>query len=1159
MEDSFKGSTANFIIYFIALFFFYYKSASIVDKVERRGRIVSSILAFIYALIEVVGFTYNSYYESVFEFNYVLKLFIRFIGFYLISSRIIKMAFYAIKNKIFLKNHDEEYKLVTKNIFINKLFEAYKNSRAFRFIFISLIIFICYLPYYLYYFPGSACFDGQWQMAYVDGLLDFSNHHPVFHTMFIAFFMKLAELLGGGNNMAVALYCFFQMCANAMVFSYMMEFLRKLNLKRSIRIIILLCLIFVPTFPLYSITLWKDTGFGLAFVVFTMHLVRIIVEKNEYFNRKNIIFFILSIISVALLRNNGIYVIVLSCPFIIYGFRNHLKYLLVAFGISFAFCFCWNFYIFEIMMVKPSHAKEMLSIPIQAMGRVYVNDELSKEEKDTINTFLPNIKIKRRYNPIQADPLKDSVDRNYLEENKLELISFYFKLLSKYPKTVIDSFIDGCYGYFYPDIDYWRACGGLDNVTNKDEDFHFYDKLGLEEIRLLDLDIIEKQYEIANYWDKISFFNIFLSIGLWFEVLLFLIAYNIYAKNIKCLLVFVPMLFLWLTCLASPVFGEFRYIYALFTCMPIYIAFSFNQDIGFRKDSKVNVVKTAVHLYKNNKNKLYVILFAFLALHLVFYIFIGCKAFINSDSTFIVDYSLEQIETGKFFPPNWVHGNDFWVYSLIPLITIFIKMGIGLFTSRQIAALVQSILLIMLLFDLFYKEMKDRTGGKIAILLILSGVSGLFAFEIFGDATYGTIVFFMLLEVLLFIKIQKETSHEGILLTVFGIILTLITACSLRFPIYIGAPLICYVLYDLYKNKEKKKTIIIGGVIISALVLGVIGHLVLENTFLFKTLYESKGILDSESKLTSNASSAIYNYLTLCGSTYLNTQGLTIQGFNEEITPSSPFVVLTFFRFIFALITFALPFVLYKNFKKMSMQERVIYIYTCSLIFIISFFLLVANMSNWHRYITPVLFFMILLYPIAYKYLIKEDATKRIIFKCYLLLCIITSVFFVSTSMFDFKFLRGKNIPAETEFVVETDTDDEDVPFVQLRVNPYEEIANYLMSGDYVFGYSQYGLEHNLYKTLSEGKLRVVSLNYIGFGAREWLTSLDWFEKDYYEGKTFFIKKKSNKAFGFESLSKDSVVIGDYKILFFDSNSKLIDKFQQLKDAEIKKQLKNKS
>ena len=67
-----------------------------------------------------------------------------------------------------------------------------------------------------------------------------------------------------------------------------------------------------------------------------------------------------------------------------------------------------------------------------------------------------------------------------------------------------------------------------------------------------------------------------------------------------------------------------------------------------------------------------IISIVFLAIHLIFYTFVSSRAFINSDSTFIVDYSVEILKTGKIFPRNWVNTNDFWIYSLIPLITVFL-------------------------------------------------------------------------------------------------------------------------------------------------------------------------------------------------------------------------------------------------------------------------------------------------------------------------------------------------------------------------------------------------------------------------------------------------------------------------------------------------------
>lgn len=54
-----------------------------------------------------------------------------------------------------------------------------------------------------------------------------------------------------------------------------------------------------------------------------------------------------------------------------------------------------------------------------------------------------------------------------------------------------------------------------------------------------------------------------------------MLGYNVYKKEYKKCLIYLPILFLWLTCLASPVFCEFRYIYSLFTCIPILIGINF--------------------------------------------------------------------------------------------------------------------------------------------------------------------------------------------------------------------------------------------------------------------------------------------------------------------------------------------------------------------------------------------------------------------------------------------------------------------------------------------------------------------------------------------------------------------------------------------------------
>lgn len=57
-----------------------------------------------------------------------------------------------------------------------------------------------------------------------------------------------------------------------------------------------------------------------------------------------------------------------------------------------------------------------------------------------------------------------------------------------------------------------------------------------------------------------------------------MLAYAIYRKNYDYILIYIPLIILWLTTLASPVFAEYRYVYAIFTCLPILIGINFKNN-----------------------------------------------------------------------------------------------------------------------------------------------------------------------------------------------------------------------------------------------------------------------------------------------------------------------------------------------------------------------------------------------------------------------------------------------------------------------------------------------------------------------------------------------------------------------------------------------------
>jgi len=70
----------------------------------------------------------------------------------------------------------------------------------------------------------------------------------------------------------------------------------------------------------------------------------------------------------------------------------------------------------------------------------------------------------------------------------------------------------------------------------------------------------------------------FLSIGFLFWLVLFGIVYCIYRKKYNIIITYIPLLCMWITILASPVFGEPRYVYGLFTCLPLLLGMSLKED-----------------------------------------------------------------------------------------------------------------------------------------------------------------------------------------------------------------------------------------------------------------------------------------------------------------------------------------------------------------------------------------------------------------------------------------------------------------------------------------------------------------------------------------------------------------------------------------------------
>lgn len=548
-----KGNSIFIMSIFIIAYLALNKTSEIKNK---RGKIICVILAIIFSSSEIIGNTINTYYDLsgiITNGLTILKSIIRWIGSIVL--------FYELLINIFLKFDNS--KIISKK---PKWFKDNKRS----FIITFLIIFLAWLPYFLNYYPGELSPDSMVQIYQSIFGTQLTNHHPVLHTLLIAIPLNIGQALGS-YTVGVALFSILQMLTLALIFSFAIYYMAKKNVDIRIRIGTLIFYAFYPVNGLYSITMWKDIPFAMIMTLFTITMTEIATNKEQFFKfKRNIILLIINMILVMLLRNNGLYVIILTIPFMFLFARKYYKKLIVVTLIVLASYGIWKGPVFSLLNVKEGSSREALSIPLQQFARImkYNPDSLSEQEKKDIYKYLPVDNLAEEYIPYISDPVKIHFDDEAFKQDKSTLVKLYFTLAIEHPALTLEAFLCNSYGYWYPEVKYAVATR---NSTTEARDFEIYQE------PIIHLLILEQFDSIIDN-SEIPVISMLFSIGFICWIALIMLAYAIYRKNYDYILIYIPLIILWLTTLASPVFAEYRYVYAIFTCLPILIGINFKNN-----------------------------------------------------------------------------------------------------------------------------------------------------------------------------------------------------------------------------------------------------------------------------------------------------------------------------------------------------------------------------------------------------------------------------------------------------------------------------------------------------------------------------------------------------------------------------------------------------
>lgn len=546
---------------------------SLAWRQNKRNCIGAVLIAALLALFQIVGYSFSKInsWNLWFQNGTTIKKFLFIWVFISVVFFFIIFAFWNLLDC--MKQNNSE---------INS-----KKADTKKWLLITGVMVVFWIPYLVILYPCSAnpdVVDQLGQFFHIDSmcrtqnyvnLIDaeksfWNNHHPVFHTLILGSFAQIGKWI---NNIGLGLFILviIQAILMAMVFAYMIIYMEKEGVSKKICLGAFLFYILWPLNGINVTSLCKDTLFTVFILFNTVQILKILKTPDEMLKKGKMIINIVAFIVMGLLRNNGLYMLILMLPVMLFLLRNYWKKVVVLMGVPILFLgIILPKIIFPIFEITPGSEREMLSIPFQQIVRVLKEKEVQQKDIQVLENTLASEKedyhdIVKRYDPKRADSVKGHYNLNLTSSEKKDFFKVWLKYLFKYPTVYIQAAVNNNYQYVY----YERYSKSLAYVYYNGIDIEGRYFLGVENNEKFK-DVRNDMYEIITNIQHSKWLGWIFNIGFYMCVFIVLVGKSIINWDYKIFwgfgLIFGNILINFL----GPVV-YMRYAYYFVACIPLYL------------------------------------------------------------------------------------------------------------------------------------------------------------------------------------------------------------------------------------------------------------------------------------------------------------------------------------------------------------------------------------------------------------------------------------------------------------------------------------------------------------------------------------------------------------------------------------------------------------
>lgn len=439
LEEYLLGNGFSFTYLLIFIFIYYIFEKTYFIKKERIN-IKIALMSIFLSLCAIIGesFLKTNSFKLVFGgLPIFARAIVKLMGICFMLYLLIKKFYEYIESKA-KEEKTKDGKILTW------IFEEKPNKK------IPLILIIMWLPFILLMYPGVPCYDAITQIAQIVVPQEvIYNHQPVIVSALMGGIVNIWSKLGNADlGLFTCVICQLSVLLYAIIYSF--KIMRKMNISAKVQFGALAFYALCPIVYMYALTIIKDIIFSALLFIYALMMLEMLIDKKVIKSKAYLIKFSVVMLLIMIFRNNGIYNLILSVPFLIIYLKEYRKELAISALIPIIIYMIITKIGYPLLGIGEGEKSEMFSIPLQQTARTLSEGkEYEEEEMTAISKVLDTDWIKENYNPY----LSDAVKMTFKEEDSENVKNYFkawWKYLFKYPGTYISATINNVYGYIYP-------------------------------------------------------------------------------------------------------------------------------------------------------------------------------------------------------------------------------------------------------------------------------------------------------------------------------------------------------------------------------------------------------------------------------------------------------------------------------------------------------------------------------------------------------------------------------------------------------------------------------------------------------------------------------------------------------------------------------------